>query len=96
MLAQIRHSLATTERESQYDLSDEESALHTCLELWSTHHSARSSSHGENIDKLPAFVKRISSEREKIIHRRNDALFFENVRPVIVHEKFQLPAAGQR
>lgn len=63
MLAQIRHSLATTERESQYDLSDEESAFHACLELWSTHHSARSSSHGENIDKVKAFVKRIRHAR---------------------------------
>ncbi len=76
MLAQIRHSLATAKGKSRYDLCDEESALHTCPELWNTHHSARSSSHGENIDKVPAFVKRISREREKLIHRRNDALFF--------------------
>ena len=95
MLAQIRHSLATAKGKSRYDLCDEESALHTCPELWNTHHSARSSSHGANIDKVTAFVKRISSEGEKLIHRGNDALFFENARPAIVHEKFQLPAAGE-
>lgn len=91
MLAQIRHSLATAKGKSRYDLCDEESALHTCPELWNTHHSARSSSHGENIEKVPAFVKRISSDREKLIYRRDDPLFFENVRPVIGRGKFHPP-----